>query len=75
MKSKNLPKRKNVNHSPSDEVRRHAVKLKQKRAKKPSIYDEMSEDEYDDVYSMDYDREDEDEYDYNYDKEDNEDYY
>jgi len=75
MKSKNLPKRKIVNHTSSEEVRRHALKMnKQKRVKKPSIYDDMEDEEdYDDVYNKDYDRDDD--YDYNYDKEDNEDYY
>lgn len=74
MKTKKLPKRKNE-FATSEDAKKQSVKLnKQKRAKKPSIYDEMSDDDYENSYNSGYDRDD---YynDYDYDKDENEDYY
>ena len=70
---KQTPKRKNVNFASQEDAKKVGLKTtKQKRVKKPSIYDEIADDEYD----MDYDSNDDyNEYEYDYDKDDNDDYY
>ena len=71
MKTKKLPKRKSHSFSSYDDIRKSGVKQdKQKRAKKMSIYDEMSDDEFGENFASD-----EDFNDYDYDKEDRDDYY
>ena len=71
MKTKQQTKKKTVKFVSHDDARRMGQKQnKQKRVTKLSIYDEVDEDEYDE---MDYDDDDYNQYDY--DKDDNEDYY
>jgi hypothetical protein len=74
MKTKQQATKKTVKFISRSDVKKTGPKVsKPKRVKKPSIYDETAEDEYDD---LDYMNEEEDDYneDY-YDKDEDEDYY
>jgi hypothetical protein len=72
MKTKQQPKKKTVKFSSREDVKKTGQKVsKSKRVKKPSIYDDMAEDEYDDMNYLN----DDGYNDYDYDNDDNEDYY
>ncbi|HBG86678.1 MAG TPA: hypothetical protein DEG09_01565 [Marinilabiliaceae bacterium] len=62
MKGKKLPKKNSGMFQDEESVNKPGVKLnKQRRSKKPSIYDEMDElddDDYDDNYDIDDDEDD-----------------